>query len=162
MDTVRGRVIVDSGASSSMAGLEWLEDVQTRLMDEYGHDWMEVDASYATMLTFANGETSTSLGKITVPMFLGGVSGKLKFVGVDKPGPALLGMDYMQHMGWCVDFETGRCVIKELKQDFVLPRLPNGHLYVDIFDHSRIGAVSASATVQAVALPLGDLVKDKE
>ena len=54
--------------------------------------------------------------------------------------------------------QSGRaCVIKELKQDFVLPRLPNGHLYIDIFDHSKVCCVNAEPSIAAgCLLPLGD------
>ena len=97
------------------------------LIDQYGEDMITVDLTFSTNFTFATGAEEWFLDMIAMPMFLGGVAGKLSFTELDKPGPALLSMDYMHGVGWCIEFETGRCVIKELKQDFVLPRLPNGH-----------------------------------
>lgn len=104
-----------------MAAVPWLEDVQETLVDQYGEDMITVDSTCSTNFTFAIREEERSLDKIAIPMFLGGVAGKRSFTGLDQPGPALLGMDYMRGMGWCIDFETGRCVIRKLKQHFVLP-----------------------------------------
>eukprot|EP00969_Alexandrium_andersonii_P211011 9319242-Alexandrium_andersonii.AAC.1 len=95
-----GRVIVDSGASASMAGLPWLLAVQEELMEQYGEDMVEVDNSYQVDLTFANGEASRSVGRITVPALIGDEGGPLTFTGVDAPGPALLGMDHLEALGF--------------------------------------------------------------
>ena len=130
-----GKVIVDSGASQSMAGLPWLLAVQDEIFSQYGEDLVDVDPSYRAEFTFANGAKDSSLGRITIPAFISEISGKLTFTGLDKPGPALLGMDHLQALGFCVDFETGRCVVKALGQDFQLPRLANGHLVLDILNH---------------------------
>ena len=115
-----------------MAAVPWLEEVQGTLFDQYGEDMITVDPTFSTNFTFANGEEERSFGKITIPMFLGGIAGKLSCTGLDKAGSALLGMTYMHGMGWCIDFETGRCVIKELEQHFGLSRL------MDIFNHSAV------------------------
>ena len=130
-----GRVIVDSGASQSMAGLPWLTAVQDEIYQQYGEDMVTVDPSYRAEFTFANGAKDTSMGRITIPSFIAEISGTLTFTGLNKPGPALLGMDHLQALGFCVDFETGRCVVKSLAQDFTLPRLANGHLVLDILKH---------------------------
>ncbi len=131
-----------------MAGLPWLEDLQRTLFDQYGEDVFEIDASFTSMFTFANGAEERSLGKITFPGFIGTSGGKFKVTGLDKPGPALLGMDYLSSLGFCIDFETGRCVVKALKQDFTLPRLANGHLFLDMCDHGAL--LQQAATTEAV------------
>eukprot|EP00969_Alexandrium_andersonii_P373194 15483437-Alexandrium_andersonii.AAC.1 len=91
---------------------------------------------------------------ITVPAFVGGEGGTLTFTGVDAPGPALLGMDHLKALGFCVDFDTGRCVIKGLSKGIQLPRLNNRHLYIDILKvpSGTERAASAAASPKA-ALP---------
>ena len=70
---------------------------------------------------------------------------------MDKPGPALLGMDHLHALGFCVDFETGRCVVKALGQDFQLPRLANGHLVLDILSHPAASKVTAKPVTDGTA-----------
>ena len=152
MEQIRGKLILDSGASTSMAGLAWLEDLQACIFEQYGEDQLEVDASYSALFTFANGAEERSMGKVSFPGFIGSQDGRFSVTGLDKPGPALLGMDYLQSSGWCVDFETGRCVMKKLRQDFVLPRLTNGHLHLDVLDHGAMVTQSAVENADAVQL----------
>ena len=123
-----------------MAGLPWLMAVQDELYEQYGEDLVTVDPSTTTELTFANGQKTRSIGRITVPAFIGDESGTLTFTGIDHNGPALLGMDHLRALGFCVDFNTGRCAVKNLAKDFQLPRLNNGHLFLDILNIPSDGA----------------------
>ena len=107
---------------------------------------------HTVLFNFANGAEERSMGKVSFPGFIGSQDGRFSVTGLDKPGPALLGMDYLQSLGWCVDFETGRCVMNKQRQDFVLPRLTNGLLYLDVLDHGAMVTQSAVENADAVQL----------
>ena len=57
-----GRVIMDSGASESMAGQLWLNAVQEEIYQQYGEDLVSVDPACQVEFTFANGEKDRSMG----------------------------------------------------------------------------------------------------
>ena len=78
------------------------------LVDQYGEDMITVDPAFSTNFTFAISAAEWSLDMIAIPMFLGGVAGNLFFTGLDKPGPALLGIRYTHGIGHGIDFETGQ------------------------------------------------------
>ena len=134
-----------------MAGLPWLLGVQAELHEQWVEGMVDVDPTFRADFTFANGAREASMGRVGVPAFIGGVSGRCSFIGLDRNGPALLGMDHLRAMGFCIDFETGRCVVKALGLDLTLPRLPNGHLYIDILT-VPVCAVQKSADAGIVAV----------
>ena len=65
--SMKGYTIVDTGATKSMSGIELLLHSQETLQRLIGEDVVLVDPEATTRLTYANGASDQSFGRVGIP-----------------------------------------------------------------------------------------------
>ena len=134
-----GWVLIDSGASKSVASLDTLEEWCLELEKRHHSDQVCVrDDRMVCDFRFGNGERARSTAKGSFPVVFGGRAGALGIHGIDSEKvPPLLGIDALETLGALINFEAGS--VHQLDHSGQLRsitsrRLPSGHLAVNLLE----------------------------
>lgn len=130
-----GEVMLDCGASKSVASIQTLEKIQTMVMEQFKEDVFIVEPDPTQSFRFGNGETLPAASRITMPALIGNIPGLLTIHSIDSPAvPPLLGIDAMSKIGLEVNFQTDQVYINRQGRRTPIPtrRLPSGHLAINI------------------------------
>ena len=124
-----GCLIVDSGASKTMASLSLVDECQHVWYAIFGStDSFEQVMEYTPVkMTFANGQNMTTCGAIRIPVPLSADRWcTVEVLLLDSPAPMLLSVNVLANMEAVIDFAQ-RCM--HLKDaECQLAKMPNGHL----------------------------------
>ena len=106
-----GFAILDSGCSNTVCGEKWLSTFIENLSDDDRHA-MKFEPSNQTF-TFGDGRTVTSKTKVTIPCWMGGLSGNIFADVVDCNIPLLLSRQSMKRVGMILDFKKDVAIVKD-------------------------------------------------
>ena len=131
----QGSVILDSGATQSVAGWAAAEGLWSVLQEHDTNSELELDhsADARTLFKFGGGECQRSLGVAKYSFTVGGKPVSLSVSVLDTPAtPVLLSAKTLQRLRAQVDFEQGTLRSRLFDREFPLVRATTGHLWLDI------------------------------
>jgi len=99
----RGYAILDSGCSNTVCGENWMTKFIENLGDEE-RGMIKIEPSSQTF-TFGDGKTVNSKRKVTIPCWMGGISGRVTTDVVDCNIPLLLSRRSMKTVGFMLNFK---------------------------------------------------------
>ena len=105
-DLCKGKLVVESGATRSVAGSRVFEDYYKYYHRHLGNaesDFQPTDET-PLMLTFANGQTRSSLGLVNTLCCVMQCWGLVPVHVLDAPSPLLLGVDIMRDLELSIIF----------------------------------------------------------
>ena len=126
--------ILDSGASSTVAGRSWIESYIDGLT-ELQKDRVEYEDSYSTY-KFGSDQRYTSLYRVSIPAKIGNTAVKIKTDVVETSIPLLLSKDAMKTAKTEINFEKDEVSMFGQKQDLKTTR--SGHYAVHLNDSDKI------------------------
>ena len=109
IDEAEGCAVLDSGCSTTVCGVTWLDSYLCEL-SEFDKDKVTEDVSSSTF-TFADGVTVPSIRRVTLPCCVGGVCGTLVTDVVQCSIPLLLSKCSMKKARMMVNFETDEVTV---------------------------------------------------
>ena len=131
-----GKMIIDSGATSSLTSVVALEAFIGK-MQELGKDHgVTVDPRDKTTFRFGNGARDTTLSRADVTTYAEGRPGTISMACLDTRGryvPMLASVDFLRKSGAVIDFGRGEAVFRALGTKVVkLESTSSGHYVIDI------------------------------
>ena len=121
----KGYAILDSGCSTTVCGEKWLDNFVKSLSDEDRFK-IKIEPS-AQEFTFGDGNTVRSKRKVTLPCWMGGVSGELTTDVVCCNIPLLLSRKSMKSTGMLLDFKNDTATVGTKRQVIKLRTTSSGH-----------------------------------
>ena len=109
IDETDGYGILDSGCSNTVCGERWLAKFTEKLSDEERQE-MKLEPSDQSF-TFGDGRTVISNMRVTIPCWMGGVSGEITTDVVDCKIPLLLSRKSMKRVGMLLDFKRDEAIV---------------------------------------------------
>ena len=109
IDETDGYGILDSGCSNTVCGERWLAKFTEKLSDEERQE-MKLEPSDQSF-TFGDGRTVISNMRVTIPCWMGGVSGEITTDVVDCKIPLLLSRKSMKKVGMLLDFKKDEAIV---------------------------------------------------
>ena len=128
MDLLKGKLILDSGATISMSSVILLEDCQSFYEYHGGH----IAITQASPINFSFANCSTAPSAIIASLFYPPLARYFHLRAVNEPGPMLAGMDIHIDLGLICDYPEQRAWSKVLLKYLPLEQLPTGHLAIDL------------------------------
>ena len=132
---MRGKAIIDSGASDNIVGVETLQDLAS-VYEEMGfnpQEEIEVDRSMHKNFVFGNNQSSAALGLSHVNAGLCGSEITLQAHMVEGGTPFLLSSKFLYDMKATINFRTGVGVFEAVSDQHVkLERSPGNHLMLPV------------------------------
>ena len=104
-----GHGILDSGCSNTVCGERWLAKFTEKLSDEERQE-MKLESSDQSF-TFGDGRIVNSKMRVTIPCWMGGVSGNITTDVVDCKIPLLLSRKSMKRVGMLLDFTRDEVIV---------------------------------------------------
>ena len=132
---LRGKAIVDSGASDNIVGAETLQDLAECLeeMDFEPEHEIKVDRQIHKRFIFGNGESSSGLGLSHVNAGICGKEVTIQSHLVEGKTPFLLSSKFLYDMDVTINFRTGKALFKTLSsQQIQLERTESNHLLIPL------------------------------
>ena len=124
--------ILDSGATSSLIGLEMAQTWQTTMFQISGKNKKKLVDGPPIEFTFGNNQRTKSISHALLPGYVDGIECDFPVSVVDEVAPLLLGMDFLKYYWIVVDFELGTIRFKtQGEKVYVLERSRCGHLLID-------------------------------
>ena len=109
LEESKGYAILDCGCATTVCGEEWLGAYVSTLSDE---DRFKIEIEHSTqMFTFGDGKTMTSMRKVKLPCWMGGVAGEITTDVVDCKIPLLLSRQSMKNIGMVLDFSMDTATV---------------------------------------------------
>lgn len=144
---LRGKAILDSGASDNIIGVEILQELLDD-MEGLGFDAgseVQLDYSYKKNFTYGNNQSAAALGRAFLNIGLFGRQFELDIHIVEGHTPMLLSAKFLTDVNALIDFRTGIAKFRNISsQQYRLERTPGGHLVIpvlafcgnhQVFDH---------------------------
>lgn len=124
----RGCAVLDSGCSTTVCGVKWLDEFLGEFSDA---EWASiVEEKSSATFTFADGVTVPSLKCITLPCSIGGIKGNIKTDVVDCNIPLLLSKKSMKKANVVLNFGSDQVTINGSRMD--LKTSSSGHYLLPI------------------------------
>lgn len=136
-DLPPGWIMLDSGASRSVASLKNLTKMQEVLIEEFGSDLCSLNKDEIHSFRFGNGTTLDSVGRVRVPATIAGIPGLLHINGIDDDQvPTLMGIDAMAKIGLSINFSTGQVSMEKGKETIPVHsmKLTSGHIAINLLE----------------------------
>ena len=130
-----GKAIVDCGATESLGGVRAIERLIEILKGKDEQVNVTVDLTDRPWYSFGNGAREQVLSRVTLPISVGGSSGKLNIHALEKDNvPILLSISALRALGAVIDFGSGKAVFTEVDPSKViqLERASSGHFMIDL------------------------------
>ena len=132
---LRGKAIVDSGASDNIVGAKTLQDLAECLeeMDFEPDQEIKVDRQIHKRFIFGNGESSSGLGLSHVNTGICGKEVTIQSHLVEGKTPFLLSSKFLYDMDVTINFRTGKALFRTLSsQQIQLERTDSNHLLIPL------------------------------
>lgn len=132
---MKGRAIIDSGASDNIVGAETLQDLADCLgaLDFCPEHEISVDRDIHKQFVFGNNATSAGLGLTHINAGLCGQQVPLEAHMVEGGTPFLLSSKFLYDVEATINFKSGVAVFKKLSnKQFKLERTPSHHLMIPL------------------------------
>lgn len=123
--------VIDSGATSSLASVDALEQVMKANVASHGETRMEVNPDNRPTFRFGNGARKDCMSTVTLGLGAGDKTGRLEVHVHDSPGqPILISRKALKALGAVLDFRTGEVIYTKVNAHRVvkLEEASNGHL----------------------------------
>ena len=164
-DETKGKLLLDSGATRSLASVVALEDYAKLNSKRTDPKRIEVDVHDRARFKFGNGAAETTASRADLEVTAGGKAGTISVHALatkdDKYVPMLGSINFLKNSKAVVDFETGRAIFKAIDEDKVvqLEEVSSGHLALDLtrdlFEEQVDGQSSNELREAAVRLRTG-------
>ena len=105
-----GSALLDTGCSTTVCGVDWLENYSNTL-SVYDKESIKEEPS-SSSFTFGDGATVTSLKRVTIPCYISGMRSTIETDVVTCKVPLLLSKKAMKRGKMCLNFETDTVVIE--------------------------------------------------
>ena len=132
---LRGKAIIDSGASDNIVGVDTLQDL-AEVLEELGfraEDEIEVDRNMHKNFVYGNNQSSAALGLSHVTTGLCGTGLKIQAHMVEGGTPFLLSSKFLYDMKATINFRTGVGIFEAISNEQIqLERTPGNHLVLPI------------------------------
>lgn len=132
---MKGRAIIDSGASDNIVGAETLQDLADCLgaLEFCPEQEIKVDREIHKQFVFGNNATSAGLGLTQINAGMCGQQVPLEAHMVEGGTPFLLSSKFLYDVDATINFRTGIAVFKKLSnRQFKLERTPSHHLMIPL------------------------------
>ena len=151
-----GDVILDIGATATLAGAAWVASYVARLPPGTRARITSVVA--AAVFTFGDGNTQRAYERVTLPLLIGGASCYVRTWVVAGHLPMLLGRATMASLGVVLDVAACRMEVKALGVEVPLSMSAAGHLTLNALDSRAAAGVPSvpkevAATARASSVP---------
>ena len=123
-----GRAVLDSGCTNTVCGPVWLANFIDNLSKQE-REMIKYEPSNQTF-TFGDGDSVTSMRKVTIPCWMGGEPGEVTTDVVDCNIPLLLSNKSMEAVGIILDFRKRE--VKVNNRWIKLERTTSGHYALPI------------------------------
>ena len=134
-DQIRGKAIIDSGASDNLVGAETLQEL-AQCLEEMSFDpdhEIQVDREVHKNFVFGNNETSAGLGLSHVNAGICGQQMPIQAHLVEGATPFLLSSKFLYDVDATINFRRGVAVIRQLSEKQIkLERTSNHHLLIPL------------------------------
>ena len=147
-DLAVGWVILDSGATRSVASIDTLSQWQDRVISIFGSDVCVVNPNVGMNFRFGDGARDSAEVQVHVPAALGDRGGSVGFFGLENPKvPPLLGVDAMRALDLTVSHGSQQVFTvdgtgQQIEVDSLT--LPSGHLAINLFGHFSSGQAASA------------------
>ena len=134
-DQIRGKAIIDSGASDNLVGAETLQELAQCLEEmEFDPDHeIQVDREVHKNFVFGNNEMSAGLGLSHVNAGICGQQMPIQAHLVEGATPFLLSSKFLYDVDATINFRRGIAVFRQLSEKQIkLERTPNHHLLIPL------------------------------
>ena len=132
---LRGKAIIDSGASDNIVGVETLQELAA-VYEEMGfnaEEEIEVDRTMHKNFVFGNNQSSSALGLSHVNAGVCGSEVKVQAHVVEGGTPFLLSSKFLYDAKATINFRTGVGVFEAISPEHVqLERSPGNHLMIPV------------------------------
>ena len=134
-EQIRGKAIIDSGASDNLVGAETLQEL-AQCLEEMAFDpdhEIQVDREVHKNFIFGNNETSAGLGLSHVNAGICGQQMPIQAHLVEGATPFLLSSKFLYDVDATINFRRGVAVFRQLSEKQIkLERTPNHHLLIPL------------------------------
>ena len=135
MSDCKGLLILDSGATVTMGGVNLLEDVQMFFVKSCQYS-LPVHQATPMVITFANSTRDKCVTVTDVPYPQLGIYFRIRVLSAD--GPLLAGEDLHINLGLVVDHTIPRVYSKKLKCEIPVIRLASKHLAIGLCSEETV------------------------
>ena len=104
MKESEGCGVIDTGCSTTVCGVNWLENYMG-FITEYEKSCIKEESSLSTF-TFGDGISVNSMKRVTLPCWIGGMKSTVVTDIVDCNIPLLLRKNSLKKAGMCLDFRN--------------------------------------------------------
>ncbi|OSX78708.1 hypothetical protein BU14_0103s0051 [Porphyra umbilicalis] len=151
-----GDVILDIGATATLAGAVWVASYMARLPPGSRARITFVEA--AAVFTFGDGNSQRAYERVTLPMLVGGATCYIRTWVVAGHLPLLLGRATMASLGVVLDVAAFRMAVTALGVEVPLSPSAAGHLTINALDSRAAAGVpsvptAVTATARASSVP---------